>query len=115
MCVLCVPNGDRMAERLCAFMELCHHPNCQLKLDSGLCMVRAEVRMSSPVLSSQLQRITPLKGITLGQMLYPTAGIVPSAKPWPQDKGSWKCGGWDLEPWLAVEGLLLLGGCVGGQ
>lgn len=49
-------------------------------------------------------------------MLQPTAGIVfPLQSLGHRMKGAGNVGGWDLEQWLAVEGLLLLGGCVGGQ
>lgn len=79
-------------------------------------MGRAEVGMSPPsaVLTAAVNN-SP-KGNYLGaDAAAHSWHCAPSAEPWPQDKGSWKCGGWDLEQWVAVEGLLLLGGCVGGQ
>lgn len=89
-CIVCAQGWQSSRETLC-FQELCHHPKGQPKLDSELCMVRAEVRMSSPgaVLTTAVNN-SPKGNYPRANAAPHSRHCVPSAEPWPQDKGSWK-------------------------
>ena len=83
---------------------VCHQPNCQLKFDSWLWMVRAEVRINGRDFGfpqcwfpCAVANNSP-KGNYLGANTTLDSyswHYVPSAKPWPWDKES--CRAWD--PW----------------
>lgn len=80
------------AERRCALTRaVCHQPNCQLKFYSSLWIVRDEVRINGRDFVFPIATANSPKGNYLGANTALERyrwHYVPSAKPWPWDKGS---------------------------